>query len=60
MQHQRQYLPVTLRTCFLLKLFLLLAALTAAVVDEQRAAAALFIFRDTLNPAHTDGACEPW
>ena len=46
-----QHIPLTLRTCFLLKLFLLLAALTAAV-EEQRAAAALFILIDTLNPAY--------
>ena len=43
-------LPLTLRTCFLLKLFLLLAALTPAEEVEERAAAALFIFIETLNP----------
>ena len=43
-------IPLTLRACFLLKLFLRLAALTLELALHS-AAAALFIFSDTWNPA---------
>ena len=50
MIENRPYVPWTLRVVFLLKLLLLRFETLTLVLLLHRAAAALFIFNDTLNP----------